>query len=222
MLGTDIAYSLLEPVIVRAGRLTQHLYATQAHYADDDVARRDIANQFLIEENDALKKQLQLHQDASDTGVLAAVILREVSSFNKSIWIDKGEQAGIADNDAVMANGYVVGKVVETHKTSAEVQLIIDPAFKTTVKTKSGAHGILEMQKGSLIVDLLPEHGKSGALFYTDGLDSTFENGLPIGELSAEFGNASDVFGKYYARLPFNPHDIDFVHVSARAKEKNL
>jgi rod shape-determining protein MreC len=87
-----------------------------------------------IEENKILKQAAGLNLNV--TRVVARIIDRSLGNFSPTLTINKGIEAGIAKDQAVVApDGSVVGKVIQASQGSAEIRVLTDPMSAIGVKT---------------------------------------------------------------------------------------
>lgn len=125
---------------------------------------------------------------------LGQVIMLDTSGRFKSMIIDRGSDAGVQVNDAVVSPGGLVGRVVLTTRDLAKVQLIIDgnaavgSIFERTRRqgvVRGDGHGNLQMQYVPSLTDVA-----DGDTVITGGFDGIFPKGIPIGRVvRVEEGN---------------------------------
>ncbi len=141
---------------------------------------------------------LEVKQETGFPIIAANAIARDASSWFKSIWIDKGEESGIARNLPAMVYTGVVGKVIKTYGSSSRIQLITDPSSAvSSVTERTREPGILVGDGGGgcklLYVgkhaDVAP-----GDLIVTSGLDGIFPKGVPAGEVVKVSRNSPGYF----------------------------
>lgn len=155
------------------------------------------ANSKLSFENTKLREALAKEKRLDDllavrqeTGfpiIAANAVGRDASSWFRTIWIDKGENAGISRNLPAMVYTGVVGRVIKTYGWTSRVQLITDSSSAvSSVTERTREPGILVGDGGGgcrlLYVgkhaDVIP-----GDLIITSGLDGIFPKGAPVGEV---------------------------------------
>jgi rod shape-determining protein MreC len=89
---------------------------------------------------------------------------------------------------AVVTPDGIVGKVIASYPTAAQVQLITDPGFAAgVVSQKNRVIGTLKGQgRSDCIVDYvqIEQRVDTGEWFYTSGDDRIFPKGLPVGQAS--------------------------------------
>jgi rod shape-determining protein MreC len=120
--------------------------------------------------------------------VPAQVIGSSGSDLSWSIYIDKGSNAGIAQDMAVITSGGIVGKVLRVYPSTSLVLMINDQS--------SGVGAMLEKSRlqcvargtpnGELILDrvMSDEQVIAGENVLSSGGDQIFPKGLPVGTVS--------------------------------------
>ena len=105
--------------------------------------------------------------------------------------IDRGQEDRVNINDPVLTSKGVIGKIISTSKSSAEVQLISDVNFRLSVKiVPDDVEGILrwigddicEIAELKKISDI-----KIGDVVLTSNLSIYFPPNLPVGEVISIF-----------------------------------
>jgi rod shape-determining protein MreC len=166
------------------------------------------ANSKLALENTKLREALAKERRLDDlmavrqeTGfpvIAANAVGRDASSWFKSLWIDKGEGAGISRNLPAMVYTGVVGRVIKTYGWTSRIQLITDPSSAvSSITERAREPGILVGDSGGgcrlLYVgkhaDIAP-----GDLIITSGLDGIFPKGIPAGEVVKVSRNSPGYF----------------------------
>ena len=172
--------------------------------------------EFLVLENEQLKKILE--QDIASSSVYknAKVIIDKNSPFIKSIIVNKGSNEDIKKGMAVLYDENFVGRVVEVNYFSSRVLLISDLNSKIPVIIEpDGYQAILSgTGKSNPQLDFLPKNHKvlSGNTVYTSGKDGIFLPGMPIGKTII---NEDKIFV-----VPFSdPSQLSFVNIDLTIPE---
>lgn len=120
--------------------------------------------------------------------VAAEVIASSPGQSSNAIFIDKGADAGLTPDLAVVTPSGVVGKTIVVFSHTSQVLLITDPA--------SGVGGILEHARAQGVVKgdrenlcqlhyvMNEETVQPGELVLTSGLDQIYPEGLPVGTVA--------------------------------------
>jgi rod shape-determining protein MreC len=127
----------------------------------------------------------------------AQVIGSSGSDFSHVVFIDKGENAGVKPDMAVITADGVVGKVWDVYPSVAKVLLINDQSSGVgVVLEKSRVHGVLRgTPNGEVTLEriMTDEQVPIGETLLTSGGDRIFPEGLPVGMIS-NVGNGKDLF----------------------------
>lgn len=148
-------------------------------------------NSELNEENDRLKRMLELRRKNDEYDLTACtVIADEPSNWFASFTVDKGRNSGIQEGQAVItADKSLVGKVTRVGTNWAEVMTIVDPGFSAGAKVKrshdmgvaEGGSEIRESRQLKLSYLNRETDIETGDVILTTGLGGIFPDGLKIG-----------------------------------------
>ncbi len=121
--------------------------------------------------------------------IAARVIGSGATDVSRVVFINKGSEAGLQANQAVITPEGIVGKVQRVFQGSAQVLLITDADSGVgCLLENSRVHGILKGQNAStatLQYVLNDENVQVGEKVYTSGEDRIYPKGLPAGTVSA-------------------------------------
>jgi len=95
-------------------------------------------------ENDRLRQLLQMRDSLSPRSIGASVIGSRNTSTEKMLILDRGESDGVLPDQAVVAWGGAVGRVVEVGRSHAKVRLLTDP--------NSGIAGVIQRTRAQGMV----------------------------------------------------------------------
>ncbi|HSX14370.1 MAG TPA: rod shape-determining protein MreC [Candidatus Saccharimonadales bacterium] len=170
-------------------RLQEEVNTLKQRLADDTEIRQ---------QNDILRRQLQIGGAASAQLVAADVIGYQPDNFRQFLTIAKGSNDGLKVGQAVVADGVLVGTISETSRTSAKVFLLSDPNFKVNgIDQASRASGTVHGQLGSgLVMDKIAQ-GDSvspGDTIVTSGLGGDIPKGIIIGQVESVDQRDNQVF----------------------------
>jgi rod shape-determining protein MreC len=120
--------------------------------------------------------------------VPAQVIGSSGSDLSRSIYIDKGENAGLKPDMAVITAGGIVGKVWIVYPSTSLVLMINDQSSGVgTMVEKTRLQGVVRgTPDGELILDrvMSDESVSPGETLLSSGGDRIFPKGLPVGIVS--------------------------------------
>jgi rod shape-determining protein MreC len=119
--------------------------------------------------------------------VAAEVIATSPGEASTAIFIDKGTDAGLTSDLAVITPAGVVGKTIAVFSHTAQVLLITDPASGVAgTLERSRVQGILKGGALNLcqVHYVMNEAPVSvGEMVLTSGLDQIYPKGLPVGSV---------------------------------------
>jgi rod shape-determining protein MreC len=155
--------------------------------------------------------------------VAAQVIGSSGSDFSRVIYIDKGENHGIQRDMAVITADGVVGKVLVTYPSVAEVLLINDQSSGVgAILEKSRLQGVLRgTQTGEVMLErvMSDEQVPEGETLLTSGGDQIFPKGLPVGTV-ATVSKGKDLFLKIKVRPAASLSKLEEVLVLTEKQER--
>jgi rod shape-determining protein MreC len=129
--------------------------------------------------------------------VAAQVIGASGSDVSRTVYIDKGEDAGLKRDMAVMTADGIVGKVILVYPSVSQVLLINDPTSGVGVLLeKSRLQGVLRgTPNGEVMLErvMSDEQVPVGERVITSGGDQIFPKGLPVGTVG-KVANGKDLF----------------------------
>lgn len=138
--------------------------------------------------NQRLERLLEMKSSLNASTLPATVIGEDVSSWFRSLVIDRGSSSGITEGMAVVAADGVVGQIVKVASGTSRVLLLTDHAsgIAATIQ-RSRARGVVK-GKGegfcSLEFTTREEDVKVGDMVITSGIGGVFLKGIPIGEVT--------------------------------------
>jgi rod shape-determining protein MreC len=157
----------------------------------DQIEQMKLAQARLSE--DAIQAQrlqslLAFREQFISKTVAAQVIGSSGSDLSRSIYIDKGENAGLKADMAVITAGGIVGKVWLVYPSTSLVLMINDQSSGVGVfLEKSRLQGVLRgTPNGELILERVmnDEQVAAGDTVLSSGGDQIFPKGLPVGTVS--------------------------------------
>jgi rod shape-determining protein MreC len=201
-----------------------------APYAVSDWARTKLAtHQTLIEENTALKQQLQdaqvqLQQLASvdqenarlrdlmqaSTRVsgrisAAELLAADLDPFRHQVVVNKGSQDGVYEGQTVLDSGGIVGQITRVELLTSEVTLISDPS--QAIQVEINRTGLRTLAVGTADVDQLSlpyltnnADVKPGDLLVSSGLGGHYPPGYPVGMITKFERSPAEPFAAVVAR----------------------
>ena len=144
-----------------------------------------------------LRTLLGYSEDFTMPTTMAQAIMLDTSGRFKSMIIDRGSNAGVEVNDAVVNANGLIGRVILTTKDMAKVQLLTDSNASVGVLIeRTRRQGVLRGEGGNgaqlydipVLADVVP-----GDTVLTAGIDGIFPKGIPVGVVT-KAEKAQDLF----------------------------
>ena len=163
-------------------------------------------------ENEQLRKDLAFSRSRPDLELLPVSIINysPIGSY-QALTIDRGSDDGVLENQAVVSGGFLVGKVKNVSKTTAEVWLLTNRNLLTPViLTNSQVTGILKGGIRGLVVDNIPIDTKTekGELIVTSALEGLYPSGLAVGQIEEVISKKEEIFIEIRISSPINIANI--------------
>jgi rod shape-determining protein MreC len=139
-------------------------------------------------ENQRLRRLLGMREDLAPRSAAASVVTTNMTSQARMIVLDRGTEAGINPDQAAVAWGGAVGRVVNAGGEFAKVRLLTDPnsGVAGLVQRSRAAGMVLGRGDGSLEMLYVPKYADVviGDRVVTSGLDGVFPRGFGIGRVT--------------------------------------
>lgn len=168
-------------------------------------------------QNDELKKELGFSQSSQLSLLSCGVLSKDPGGFTDALVLSCGEKAGVVVGQAVISQGYLVGKIIFVTANTSTALLITNAQSSVDAKvSKSGTEGVVKGSFGSgLFLDLISQNTEvnTGDIIVTAGINSQVPKNILIGEAGDLLSVPNDLFKKHSIKSPVNFHDLDFVFV---------
>jgi rod shape-determining protein MreC len=155
--------------------------------------------------------------------VAAQVIGSSGSDLSRIIYIDKGANAGIERDMAVMTADGIVGKVLVVYPSVSQVLLISDQSSGVgALLEKTRLQGVLRgTANGEVVLErvMSDEQVPVGETVLTSGGDQIFPKGLPVGTVS-KVANGKDLFLNIKIKPAANLSKLEEVLVLVEKRER--
>jgi len=191
----------------------------------DELRGQVAALRGLKEENSRLHRLLEFKESGPLRLLPAEVIGRDTRQWYSSIVIDKGTRLGVLPDMPVVAEGGVVGKVIESAPDVSTVLLIVDK--------RSRVGGVVERTRetgvaggssfNTLRLEYLPRRSeaKPGDRVMTSGLGGVYPRGLVLGDVISVYDGESGLAScaDISPSVDFSRLEAVFVVTGARGEE---
>lgn len=168
-------------------------------------------------ENNKLKTDLNFQQTRPDlTLIPAEILLLSVDDGYQSFTINRGEADGLRLEQAVVTNGYIIGKVKRLSEHTAEVWQLSNRNLLTPVTlAKSQTTGILRGGLRGLVIENIPSDTgiEKGETVVTSSLEGLYPSGLAVGSIEEILSKKEEIFITVRVSSPVNIKNIGTVFV---------
>jgi rod shape-determining protein MreC len=185
----------------------------------EDIAAKSATIALLKEaalETGRLESLLQLENDVTYDLAVARVIAREPAFISRSIVITVGKDNNVVPFQPVINSSGVVGKVIQSTRHMALVQLLVDPSSRTGVLIQRTREvGILETENGDDFFIRCRTHADitMGDTVVTSGLGGVYPKGMAVGVVSKIRESQDPLFKKVFINLSADFNHLEEVFV---------
>lgn len=190
------------------GQLRTRISDLQAQLAAAQTDSRD---------NEILRQELGFVKSSKLNLEPCEVLAGNVLNLTDTLVLNCGSGQGLIEGQAVMAQGYVVGKLIYVSKSTATVLLANSSRFLLDARvSKTGQVGVVEGSfNAGILLDQLPQSAslESGWLVVTAGINQAIPKDLLIGEVGQIISTPNDLFKKASLITPVDFNNLQFVFV---------
>lgn len=153
----------------------------------DRLKTRLVGMEEVVRENTRLEKLLDFKRRLVYSASAASIVGRDLSRWNSSFIIDKGEDDGVELGQPVVNEVGVVGKIAEISAQNSKVIMATDPQFSVAAMVqRSRESGVISgTLEGMCRLKFVKENAdiRVGDKVITSKLSTTFPESLMIGEV---------------------------------------
>ncbi len=176
-----------------------------------ELSKYKLDNQRLrteLETADRLRALATFQASTPSKTLPARVIATGTGANSRMVFLDRGARAGVMQGMPVITPDGIVGKVIGSYPTAAQVLLVTDPTFAAgAISQKHRVRGMVRgLGQANCRVDYIPNEQQVdlGEQFFTSGDDGVFPRGLPVGKVTAvRLGNSQ------YKEVSLTPSGFD-------------
>jgi rod shape-determining protein MreC len=173
-------------------------------------------------ENDKLKLDLNFKETRPDlTMVPADIVSFSPESGYEVFTINRGEKDGLKIEQAVVANGFLIGKIKNISDHTAEVWQLANRNLLTPVTlAKSRTTGILRGGISGLVVENIPVDAgvEKGESVVTSPLEGLYPSGIAVGVVEEILSKKEEIFLTVRVSSPVNVRSLGTVFVVSLGK----
>ena len=171
----------------------------------------------LARENEALRNELGLAKRSKRPLVPCNVLSNDPFGPGGALILSCGSAAGVELGQAVLSEGYLVGKIVYVGKDISTALLITNSNFSVDARvSQTEQAGIVRGSFGSgLVLEQIPQTAalEKGWLAVSAGINDKIQKNILIGEITDIISNSNELFKKAALTSPIDFDNLEFVFV---------
>jgi len=153
----------------------------------DSLSIENQMKNYLVTENDNLRKKMHLSKKYSPKNTYPAEIIRPtIRGRAQIITVNKGKNDGIRQGMPVVNRLGLVGQIYSTYDQTSEVVPLLSKKFAVNALQNNGQnHAIIYGDTEFLVIPFFPASidVSPGDIFVTSGLDKVYPSGINIGKV---------------------------------------
>ena len=182
-------------------------------HENQQLRSQSVQSVAIARENDQLRTLFNWQRQSPWKLKLANVVMRDPANWWRTVQIDLGTRDGLRENQPIITEVGLVGRVSAVSLTRAQVVLVGDPSCRVSALVENGARDMGVLLAGGTLDTSLVEltylassaNLKPGQNVITSGLGGVFPKGIPIGQIvdsrSVEYGLYTEARVKLNANL---------------------
>ena len=175
----------------------------------------------LVAENDQLKAQLAELQGvaaelptSTPNYLRAMVYSRYPLNFKNELFVDAGADDGVATGSAVVYQGLLIGRVVQTWPHYAAVQTVFDNDFRLPVRIGAGGYDGLLTGGSYPFVASIAKGSSVAAGDIVASAATGVPYALPVGEVQSTSTSPDNLFEQATIVFPYDINQVETVLIA--------
>ncbi len=168
--------------------------------------------QFLEEENNRLRKLLDIKSNSKEKFRVAKVSFRDSITYHEQIFVDLGSNQNIKKNMVVLSNKSLIGRIKKVSKESSNVELLTkEDVYTSVISEKNNVLGVLKGDNSdTLTMENVPldRDIEVGEKLYTSGISDIYPKGLYVGKVVSISNTSDQLFKTITVKQDFNIFDL--------------
>jgi rod shape-determining protein MreC len=168
-------------------------------------------------ENQALRAELGFVKNTTQPLAACTVLSENPYGQTDALVLNCGSKDGVDEGQAVISQGYLVGKIIYAGPDSSTALLITDSNFSTDARvSQTNATALVRGSFGSgLILDQVQQTSdlQKGWLVVTAGISAKIPKNILIGQVSDILSANNDLFKRAALLSPIDFDNLQFVFV---------
>lgn len=198
----------LRSVVRENGTLQNQVIQLQQQQVQFDKLRND---------NELLRNELKFKAQSDLVLESCNVLSIDPQELSDAMILNCGKEQGIQEGQAVIAQGYLIAKVVHVGSFTSTALLISNAQSSIDAKiSKNNTEGVVKGSFGSgMVFDLVSQNAETnnGDLVVTAGINSRIPKDILIGEVGSVLSGTNDLFKKMSITSPVRQRSVSFVFV---------
>ncbi len=166
------------------------------------------------------EKTMDLIKSKGLDAIECFVTSRSIGVYERVSTINCGSKKGVAEGNVLLANGFVVGRIVRVYDDTSRVQLISDPSFRLSAVIE-GVEGesIIKGSVSSIVIDRVLSTENLAKRSITSFGEESVVAGLPIGSIGDEVSGSGMVeLKRYTVEVPVREEYVSQFYVIRNPK----
>jgi rod shape-determining protein MreC len=168
-------------------------------------------------ENQAFRAELGFVKNTTQPLAACTVLSENLFGQNGALILNCGSRDGVNEGQAVISQGYLVGKIIYAGPDSSTALLITDSNFSTDARiSQTNATALVRGSFNSgLILDQVQQISdlQKGWLVVTAGINAKIPKNILIGQVSDILSSGNDLFKRAALLSPIDFNNLQFVFV---------
>lgn len=167
-------------------------------------------------ENNLLREELKFSQSTRFQLIASNIISKSPDGLINSVTINKGSKDGIKKDQAVISQGFLVGRIGNVYKQSSEVSLITSniskvPAYLQDSRGTGIVRGGLKgLSLEDIPLDVMP---KKNEAILTSDIGNILPSGIPIGNVDEVSLTQNDLSHSAKIKSPISFSHLEMIFV---------
>ena len=152
----------------------------------------------LSQENERLRKLLDLPRQGWKLAVTARCLRRSSLQPWSDLWLDRGSADGLNTRCVALHSGGLVGRVVEVREHQCRVRPVTHPRARVPVQV-AGLQGVVHGQGWQLVLEEIRARPAlpAEALVTTSGLGEVYPGSILVGRVQRALPGRDPMLGRY-------------------------
>ena len=167
------------------------------------------------------EKKSALESGYGKVSLQASIISKSPANFLQNFLLDKGSKDGVGPGDAVIANGYLVGRITQVTDRTCRTDVITGGQLSLpVVLQESRSTGMIRGGLEGLVISDIPQDAspKEKEAVLTQNIENVIVPNIVIGFVKRVENHKGDIFQKAYVESPLNLSQLRIVSIVYQVK----